>query len=240
MTLLAESSAGPPTDRPPVIELESVVKEYPGPPPVLALSDIDLLVERGEFVGIVGPSGSGKSTLLNLIGALDRCSSGRVSVDGTDLSHLDDAGLSAVRGRRIGFVFQNFNLLEGLSAQDNVGLGLIYAGVPAAERRSRSLNALERVGLDHRADHRPSRLSGGERQRVAIARAIVTDPALLLADEPTGNLDTTTGATVLEEFHRLHDDGATVVLITHDVQLASSLPRRVTIRDGRVIGDDRR
>jgi putative ABC transport system ATP-binding protein len=240
VTLLAEATADPPAHRPPVIELEAVAKEYPGPPPVLALADIDLRVERGEFVGIVGPSGSGKSTLLNLVGALDRCSSGRVCVDGTDLSDLDDAGLSAVRGRRIGFVFQNFNLLDGLSAQENVGLGLIYAGVPAADRRSRALDALQRVGLDHRADHRPSRLSGGERQRVAIARAIVTEPALLLADEPTGNLDTATGQTVLEEFHRLHDDGATVILITHDVQLASSLPRRVTVRDGRVIGDERR
>jgi putative ABC transport system ATP-binding protein len=223
----------------PVIDLAGVSKVYPGPPPVTALDGIDLRVDRGEFVGIVGPSGSGKSTLLNLLGALDRCTSGRIRIDGTDLAGLDDAGLSAVRGRRIGFVFQNFNLLDGLSAVDNVGLGLVYAGVPAAERRERALAALDRVQLGHRGDHRPSRLSGGERQRVAIARAIVSDPALLLADEPTGNLDTATGEAVLDEFRRLHEDGATVILITHDPQLADSLPRRVTVRDGHIISDER-
>ncbi|MFZ0324790.1 MAG: ABC transporter ATP-binding protein, partial [Actinomycetes bacterium] len=174
-----------------------------------------------------------------LLGVLDRCTSGRIRIDGTDLAGLDDAGLSAVRGRRIGFVFQNFNLLDGLSAVDNVGLGLVYAGVPAPERRERALAALDRVQLGHRGDHRPSRLSGGERQRVAIARAIVSDPALLLADEPTGNLDTATGEAVLDEFRRLHEDGVTVILITHDPQLATSLPRRVTVRDGRIISDER-
>ncbi len=241
MTLAAEGVApGPPVAPHLVLDLEGVGKEYAGPPPVVALRDVDLRVERGEYVGIVGPSGSGKSTLLNLIGALDRCTTGRIRVDGTDLSELDDAGLSAVRGRRIGFVFQSFNLLDGLTAVDNVGLGLVYAGVPTAERRARSLAALERVRLDHRGDHRPSRLSGGERQRVAIARAIVSDPALLLADEPTGNLDSATGEAVLEEFDRLHRDGATVVLITHDPALADALPRRVTVRDGRVIDDERR
>ena len=240
MTLLDDAPTGPPPPPHPVLDLEDVGKEYPGPPPVVALEGVDLRVERGEFVGIVGPSGSGKSTLLNLLGALDRCTTGRIRVDGTDLSDLDDAGLSAVRGRRIGFVFQNFNLLDGLSAVDNVALGLVYAGVTASERRERALAALDRVQLGHRADHRPSRLSGGERQRVAIARAIVSDPALLLADEPTGNLDTATGEAVLEEFHRLHADGATVVLITHDAQLAASLPRRVTVRDGRIIDDERR
>lgn len=221
----------------PVLELESVAKEYSGPPPVLALHDVNLVVEPGEFVAIVGPSGSGKSTMLNLLGALDRCTRGRVRVDGTDLSDLDDRDLSAVRGRKIGFVFQNFNLLDGLSATDNVGLGLIYDGQTKRERDERSMEALERVGMAHRADHRPSRLSGGERQRVAIARAIVTNPALLLADEPTGNLDSVTGQAVMEQFRRLHDDGATVLLITHDEQLARQVPRRVTVRDGTIVDD---
>ena len=233
MTMTADRVGAPS----PVLELEGVSKEYPGPPPVLALSGVDLVVEPGEFVAIVGPSGSGKSTLLNLLGALDRCTAGRVRVDGTDLSELDDRGLSAVRGRKIGFVFQNFNLLDGLSALDNVGLGLIYDGVAKAERHRRAGEALERVGMAHRADHRPSRLSGGERQRVAIARAIVTNPALLLADEPTGNLDSVTGVAVMDQFRRLHDEGATVLLITHDAQLARQVPRQVTVRDGTIVDD---
>jgi putative ABC transport system ATP-binding protein len=218
-----------------VIDLVGVVKEYPGTPPVRALDGVDLRVERGEFVAIVGPSGSGKSTLLNLLGALDRPTSGSVSVDGTEISSLSDRELSALRGRRIGFVFQTFNLIDGLDAIDNVALGLVYDGIPRKVRHARAQAALERVGLAHRATHSPSRLSGGECQRVAIARAIVTEPALLLADEPTGNLDTRTGETIIDTFAELHRDGATIMLITHDQSIAARLPRRVVMRDGRIL-----
>jgi putative ABC transport system ATP-binding protein len=216
------------------------MKEYEGTPPVRALSDVDLTVDGGEFVGIVGPSGSGKSTLLNLFGALDKPTAGSVLVDGHDIVRLKDDRLSALRGHRIGFVFQTFNLVDGLDALENVTLGLTYAGLPRRARRRRSLDALDRVGLAERARHRPSRLSGGERQRVAIARALVTEPALLLADEPTGNLDTKTGATIVELFHRLHRDGSTIILITHDSDLVAEFPRCVTMRDGRIVADTRR
>ena len=220
-----------------VLDLAEVVKEYPGSPPVRALDRVDLVVETGEYVAIVGPSGSGKSTLLNLVGALDRPTSGTVRIDGTDIGALKDVDLSALRGRTIGFVFQSFNLIDGLDAVDNVGLGLTYAGVTRRERNRRSLEALEKVGLGDRASHSPSRLSGGERQRVAIARAIVTDPALLLADEPTGNLDTRTGETIIEIFEQLHRDGATILMITHDVGVAQRAARTVVMRDGCVVGD---
>ncbi len=220
-----------------VIELSGVMKEYDGTPPVRALSDVDLLVDAGEFVGIVGPSGSGKSTLLNLLGALDRPTAGTVRIDGHDVARLKDDRLSALRGRRIGFVFQTFNLIDGLDALENVNLGLTYAGLPRRARRRRALDALDRVGLAERADHRPSRLSGGERQRVAIARALVTEPALLLADEPTGNLDSKTGATIVDLFHQLHRDGSTIVLITHDSDLVAEFPRCVSMRDGRIVDD---
>jgi putative ABC transport system ATP-binding protein len=236
MTTIPDVMQHPPT----VLELRNVTKEYPGTPPVIALAGVDVAVAAGEFTAIVGPSGSGKSTLLNLVGALDRPTTGEVLIDGTEISSVSDAALSAVRGRRIGFVFQSFNLLDGLDAIENVAVGLMYDAVPRRERRRRSLEALERVGLGHRADHRPSRLSGGERQRVAIARAIVTEPALLLADEPTGNLDTRTGGVIMEQFHELHREGATVVLITHDAELASHLPRQVTLRDGSIVDDRRR
>ena len=223
-----------------VLELTDVVKEYPGSPPVRALDGVSLSIDAGELVALVGPSGSGKSTLLNVVGALDQPTSGTVRVDGRDVGVLSDAALSAVRGRSIGFVFQHFHLLEGQTALDNVATGLLYRGIPAGERRERAAAALDRVGLGHRTEHRPRALSGGERQRVAIARAIVGEPAIVLADEPTGNLDTRTGAEVLDRLEQLHDEGATIVVITHDPGIAGRLPRCVSIRDGRVTDDERR
>jgi putative ABC transport system ATP-binding protein len=194
------------------------------------------VVDKGEFVAIVGPSGSGKSTLLNLIGALDVPSSGQVHIAGHDIGRLNDADLSALRNRHIGFVFQQFNLIEGLTAVENVAVGLMYAGEPLRRRLSRARAALERVGLGHRIDHRPGQLSGGECQRVAIGRAIVGEPSLVLADEPTGNLDSHTGAGIMSAFHDLHLAGSTVVLITHDPALAA-LPRCVSLLDGRIVDD---
>ncbi|MFI7134656.1 ABC transporter ATP-binding protein [Nonomuraea sp. NPDC050153] len=219
-----------------VIELDQVVRDH-GSPPVRAVDHVSLSVARGEFVAVVGPSGSGKSSLLNIIGTLDRPTSGRTTIDGHDVGLMDDAALSALRAYRIGFVFQQFHLTDGVSALDNVADGLIYTGTPRAERRRRATASLTRVGLAHRLDHKPHQLSGGERQRVAIARATVCDPTLLLADEPTGNLDQRSGAGVMELLHELNATGTTIVVITHDVRLAEQMPRRITIQDGRVVED---
>ncbi|MEU6988787.1 ABC transporter ATP-binding protein [Streptomyces sp. NPDC046324] len=216
------------------MEFRQVGLTYPGPPPVAALRPCDLAVGRGEFVAVVGPSGSGKSTFLNIAGLLDAPTDGTYLLDGIDTGSLRDADRTALRGRRIGFVFQSFHLLPQRSALENVTLALVYNGAPRRERAARAREALEQVGLGHRVDTLPTRLSGGERQRVAVARALVTRPSLLLCDEPTGNLDTANADAVLALLEKLHADGMTVVVITHDPAVAARAKRTVTIRDGRL------
>jgi putative ABC transport system ATP-binding protein len=220
----------------PLIALDGVSRVYQtGRIDVRALDRVDLVVQHGEFLAVVGPSGSGKTTLMNIVGCLDRPTTGRYVLDGAAVEDLDDDGLATVRSRSIGFVFQSYNLLPRTTALDNVATALAYQGVGRRERTKRATAALERLGLGDRADHEPTELSGGQQQRVAIARALVTEPALLLADEPTGNLDTASGAEVMGILRELHASGRTVVLITHDAEVAASADRQVHVRDGRLV-----
>ena len=221
-----------------VIRVTGLQRSYVmGAETVHALRGVDVEIRRNEYVAIMGPSGSGKSTLMNLIGCLDTPTGGEYWLNGQEVSRMSDDALARVRNKEIGFVFQTFNLLPRATALQNVELPLVYAGVPAAERRRKAAAALERVGLGTRMDHRPNELSGGQRQRVAIARGLVNDPALLLADEPTGNLDSTTTEEILEVFGKLHDQGQTIIIVTHEPDVAKHAARTVVIRDGRIASD---
>ncbi len=222
-----------------VLELLGVEKSYPGNPPVGALRGIDLLVRKGELLALVGTSGSGKSTMLNVMGALDRPTAGNVFIEGQDLSNLSDRQLSSLRGRRIGFIFQQFHLIAGMSAVENVSTGLLYQGISRSRRNSDAIALLHRVGLGDRLGHLPHQLSGGEQQRVAIARALMGEPAIILADELTGNLDSKTSEEIIELLHQLNGDGSTIVVVTHDGALARSFPGMVTLLDGLVANDSR-
>jgi putative ABC transport system ATP-binding protein len=241
-------TATPPLGTPPVepgggrvIELDRVTKVYrTGTISVAALRGVNLTIDEGEYVAVIGPSGSGKSTLMHILGCLDIPTSGDYHLAGEDVSHMSEAALAEVRNRRIGFVFQQFNLLASMTAWQNVELPLVYAGVTRAERKERALEALARVGLAGRVHHRPGELSGGQQQRVAVARALVTEPDLILADEPTGNLDSVSAADVLRLIGELHESGSTLVLITHDAEVASAANRVVGIRDGLLTENDRR
>jgi putative ABC transport system ATP-binding protein len=223
---------------PPVLELEDVTKTYGSDPPIPALQGVSFRISAGELVAVVGPSGSGKSTLLHLMGTLERPTSGRVAITGLDIADLEDGELAAVRATRIGFVFQQFFLAEHSTILDNVADGLLYTGVPAAERRAQAVDSLSAVGLGDRLKARPPQLSGGERQRVAIARALVGAPAIVLADEPTGNLDSTTGEQIMALIEELNATGATIVVITHEHAIAARCPRQIRLLDGRVVDDD--
>jgi len=218
-----------------MIDLEAVEMVYPGPVPVISLRDVNLHIGVGERVAVVGTSGSGKSTLLHLMAGLDRPTAGTVRLDGTDLGRLSDRALSGMRAHHVGIVFQQFHLIETLTAAENVATALLYRGVPARRRWALAAAALERVGLAHRSDHRPARLSGGERQRVAIGRAIVGEPQALFADEPTGNLDSSTGAQIMALLREVTADGGTLVVVTHDPAVASTMDRQVTVHDGRLL-----
>jgi len=222
----------------PVVELTEVTKIYgSGENAVRALDEVTLTIERGEFVAVMGASGSGKSTLMNIIGALDVATSGVYRLDGVDIGSLDDDALSLVRNRRIGFIFQSFNLIPRMTALANVELPLMYRGVPRAERRSRAQHALASVGLADRTHHQPNQLSGGQQQRVAVARALAMEPALMLADEPTGNLDSRSTAEVLDLLARVHQAGGTIAVITHEEEVAARAQRIITLRDGRISSD---
>ncbi len=225
--------------RAPVLEVDSVTKSYPGAPPVAALRGVELTIDRGELVGIVGPSGSGKTTLLQLMGTLDRPTSGSVRIMGIDVAAMSDDDVTRLRAISIGFIFQQFFLAEHDTVLDNVADGLLYAHVPLRQRRELAQLALERVGLGERPGARPTQLSGGQRQRVAIARALVGEPAIVLADEPTGNLDQATGQAILALIDQLHRARSTIVVITHDHAIAERMPRTVQILDGRIVADTR-